>query len=116
MNAWMNRFSTARTTITRGLMAAMVGATLVGAPMFASTATAQSAGKPHEEVVDVLRQRYAETPAFIALANGGAVLEVFTSPDKETWTIAITLPDGMSRVLAAGESWESVRLLVGQPI
>ncbi len=44
------------------------------------------------------------------------MLEVFTSPDKESWTIAITLPDGMTRVLAAGESWESVRLLVGQPI
>ena len=79
-------------------------------------AAAQSVGKPHQQVVDVLRQRYKEAPAFIGLASGGAVVEVFTSADGETWTIVMTLPNGMSQVLAAGESWEAVKLLVGQPI
>ena len=107
----------ARKTLTVGLMAAMLGTAVFGTTMLRpSQAEAQSIGKPHEQVVEVLRHRYKEAPAFIGLASGGAVVEVFTASDGETWTIVVTMPDGMSRVLAAGESWEAVKLLVGQPI
>ena len=117
MNALTTPISKARKALTLGLMAATAGAAMLGAVSLGSSeAAAQSVGKPHQQVVKVLRDRYDEAPAFIGLATGGAVVEVFTSEDGSTWTIVMTLPNGLSSIIAAGESWESVKMLVGQPI
>ncbi len=49
----------------------------------------------------------------IGLTGNGSVIELFTTGDGSTWTIVITSPDGLSRVVAAGESWMSTRALAG---
>lgn len=56
-------------------------------------------------VVKALASTYAEAPRALGITADGAVLELFTTGDGETWTIMVTLPNGMSRVIATGEHW-----------
>lgn len=57
-------------------------------------------------VLAYLGRRYAEAPAATGLADNGATLEVLTTPEGETWTIILTMPDGTSCLIAAGEAWQ----------
>ncbi len=117
MSTLTNRFAKTRKSVFRGLAAPALAVLLFGAmPPASNLALAQSAGSPHEAVVEVLRDRHGEAPAFIGLASDGAIIEVFTSKSGETWTIVRTRPDGVSQVVAIGEFWEDVTTLVGQPI
>ena len=50
--------------------------------------------------------RFSEAPVAIGLTREGHVMEVFSSPDGETWTIVITLPNGTSCMIGAGKHWE----------
>ena len=54
-----------------------------------------------------LEQSYAERPVAMGLTNKGAVLEVFASKHG-TWTFLITMPSGLTCVVASGESWETL--------
>ena len=44
----------------------------------------------------------------MGLANNGGVIEVLRATDQATFTIIIPMPDGISCMIAAGESWESL--------
>ena len=64
---------------------------------------------------DILKQlsvRYSEAPAAIGLSSTGSMLEVLTSPSGGSWTVLMTMPNGTSCLVAAGENWESVKPLV----
>ena len=69
----------------------------------------------HKEVAERLANGFSEVPIAIALSSDGNVIEVFTRGDRATWTIVVTKPDGMSCVVAAGETWESLRELPSGP-
>lgn len=57
-------------------------------------------------VLDQLSNRYSEAPVAMGLATNGAVLEVLSSGEGTSWTIILTGADGISCVLATGESWQ----------
>lgn len=57
------------------------------------------------ELVEYLGQRAHEVQSALALANNGSLLEVFTTDDRSTWTIFLTMPNGISCVIGAGETW-----------
>lgn len=64
---------------------------------------------------DVLKQlsvRHSEAPAAMGLSSTGGMLEVLTSPTGGSWTILMTMPNGVSCLVAAGENWESVEPFV----
>ena len=64
---------------------------------------------------DILKQlsiRYSEAPAAMGLSSTGGMLEVLTSPAGGSWTIVMTMPNGVSCLVAAGENWESVKPFV----
>ena len=44
----------------------------------------------------------------MGLSNNGGVVEILTSPKGVTWTIIITMPNGMSCLVAAGKNWEEM--------
>ncbi len=58
-------------------------------------------------VLDQLSNRYSEAPVAMGLATNGSVLEVLTSGEGTSWTIILTGADGISCVLATGESWQA---------
>jgi hypothetical protein len=70
-----------------------------------ATAIAQSSCLPHGKLVDLLDGRYSEQRIAMGLETAGRLIEVFTSDDGGTWTIAFTTPDGASCVIAAGNNW-----------
>ncbi len=55
-----------------------------------------------------LEGKFSEAPVAIGLTNTGAVLEVLTSDEGRSWTILVTMPDGNTCLVAAGEAWKSV--------
>ncbi len=64
---------------------------------------------------DVLKQlsvRHSEAPAAMGLSSTGSMLEVLTSPAGDSWTVIMTMPNGMSCLVAHGENWESVKSFV----
>ncbi len=85
--------------------AVFVFALLIG---FQAPASAQAACAPHAEVTKQLANGHSENPVGIGLANNGAVVEVFSSSDGSSWTIIMTMPNGMSCLVTAGEYWESL--------
>ena len=60
------------------------------------------------DVLNGLHGTYTETPSAMGLSNTGGVVEILTSPKGDTWTIIITMPNGLSCLIAAGENWEKM--------
>ena len=85
------------------LLAALVAAFLWAAPAAAQYPCAERSG-----IIDDLATKYSEAPVAMGLVNNGGVIEVLATSDGTTWTIIITMPNGVSCILAAGESWEAI--------
>ncbi len=89
-------------------IAAYLGLTLVPALTLGSfEAAAQSACSPRTEVVGHLAKKYGEAPVAIGVTNKGGLVEVLTSGDGNTWTIIVSMPNGTSCMVAAGEGWRT---------
>ncbi len=63
---------------------------------------------PRADVVQRLTDSYGETRKGIGIARQGAVMEVFASDDTGTWTITVTLPNGVTCLIASGQSFETL--------
>ena len=61
---------------------------------------------PREVVLEMLGESYGETRQSIGLGAQGQVMELFASETSGTWTIALTLPNGITCLMAAGEAYE----------
>ena len=72
----------------------------------ALASTAQCA--PRERVVERLASTYGETRQSIGLGARGAVIETFASSDTGTWTITVTMPNGVTCLIASGQSFETL--------
>lgn len=99
-------------------MLRLVAVTVIGVITVISNGAAarQPACTERSEVISHLAKKYAESPVAIGLANNGGVIEVLSSNKGSSWTIVITMPNGMTCMIAAGESWESVpRVAKAQP-
>ncbi len=80
-----------------------------------ASASAQSVCKTHPEMAEKLKSRNSEAPVAIGLADNAGVVEVFSTGDGSTWTMVLTMPDGMSCVMATGEAWEHLTWTVLYP-
>ncbi|MEC9345168.1 MAG: hypothetical protein VYB54_03005 [Pseudomonadota bacterium] len=76
--------------------------------LFSATAMAQMACTARPDVLGKLARTYSEAPVAMGLAANGAIIEVLSSKEGQSWTIILTRPDGLSCVMAAGESWQPV--------
>ncbi len=94
------------TAVLRGLAAVALAVALVVG--FRATASAQSLCTTRAQVTKQLDNRYSEAPVAIGLSRNGGVVEVFSTSDGSTWTMIITMPDGTSCMMAAGEAWENL--------
>lgn len=60
-----------------------------------------------------LSSNYDEAPVAMGVTASGRVLEVVAS-DHGSWTIIVTMPNGIACGIASGESWESVLPLINK--
>lgn len=68
------------------------------------------------EVLKHLSSEYSEAPVAMGLANNGGVVEILSSKAGQSWTIILTLPNGVSCLIAAGENWEAIpAVALGEP-
>jgi hypothetical protein len=75
----------------------------------ASTVAAQNANCAARAVVlETLAGKYGENRRSIGLAPQGQVVEVFASAQTGTWTITVTRPDGLTCMIASGQSYETL--------
>ncbi len=83
--------------------------------MINDAAAAEALCAPRADILEVLNDSHDEAPRAIGLASNGGVVEVLTTVTGSTWTIIVTLPNGMSCMIAAGESWmDAAPQLAGQ--
>lgn len=59
-------------------------------------------------VIDRLATKYGETRQSIGLGENNAVVEVFASLETGSWTITVTVASGMTCIVAAGQSFETL--------
>jgi hypothetical protein len=80
-----------------------------GLILAAHAALAQGAQcAPRDTVTAALGGKYGETRRGIGLAGQGAVMEVYAADATGTWTILMTLPNGMSCMIASGQGYEAI--------
>ena len=95
--------------ITGAVFGALFAATILLADAIAAKPAAAdetlSIWNDRKVVVEALAETYAEQPRALGITADGAVLELFTAGEGETWTITVTLPNGQSRIIATGEHW-----------
>lgn len=65
-------------------------------------------------VLDYLSAKYAEKPVAMGVAANGGLIEVLTSNEGSTFTIIVTMPEGETCMVAAGESWESLPTMLAK--
>ena len=88
--------------------------TLVSAFALTAAAGSESSATPSRNcstranVLNHLANKYSEAPVAVGMAENGGVIEVLTSTEGGTWTIIITMPDGTSCMVAAGEDWKQL--------
>ena len=67
------------------------------------------------EIAKQLSSKYSEAPVAFGLQSNGNLLQVYFSPEKDTWTVVSTTPAGMSCIVAAGKRWESLPIIKSDP-
>ena len=91
------------------------GIAILAASLAASAAQAGEKCAPRPQVIERLVSGYGETRQSIGLGGEQQVIETFAAAETGTWTIIVTLPTGMSCVIAAGEAFENVAGTVPAP-
>ncbi|KPD13549.1 hypothetical protein [Phaeobacter sp. 11ANDIMAR09] len=77
--------------------------------MAASPALAQGRNcAPRDVVVERLASKYGESRQAIGIGQQGMVMETFASAESGSWTITVTMPTGMTCLMASGQSFEAL--------
>lgn len=59
-----------------------------------------------DQVIASLGETYGETRRSYGLGQNNQVVELYASKDSGTWTLLLTLPDGRSCLMAAGNAFQ----------
>ncbi|MBW4981820.1 hypothetical protein KZZ07_04615 [Mameliella sp. CS4] len=63
---------------------------------------------PRDQVIDRLATKYGETRQSMGLGANNAVMEVFASIESGSWTITVTMANGITCLVASGQSFEEL--------
>ncbi|MCZ6588543.1 MAG: hypothetical protein O7B98_02085 [Alphaproteobacteria bacterium] len=99
-------------SIIAGLVLSVVASsgTTVAAQQNENSCTDRSSALSH------LSKNYQEQPVAMGLASSGGVVEVLTNDKGSSWSIIVTLPTGVTCLVASGEGWEALRPIVSGKI
>ncbi len=65
----------------------------------------------HKQITDRLATMFSELRIGIGMGGDGNVVELFAS-EQGSWTILVTFPRGLTCLIAAGESWQSIPRII----
>ena len=80
----------------------------LSAPTGIAEETVKSTCESRDTVLSFLSDKYSEAPVAMGVSKNGGLVEVLTSGAGSTFTIIVTMPNGRTCMVAAGEGWESV--------
>ena len=97
-----------RTILTVGVILLTLGLAAI-APAAQGQTLAQDTTHcaPRDRVVERLAGTYGETRRSIGLGANNAVMELFASDASGSWTITVTLPNGLTCLVASGQAYEA---------
>lgn len=76
---------------------------LIGAALFSTSAIAEeNPCAPREIVVQTLLEEFSETPRYAGLNGDNSIVEMFASDDTGTWTLLVSMANGISCLVASG--------------
>lgn len=87
-------------TLAMGLLA-------LAAQQVSAETTRRNCG-PRDAVVTRLAEGFGESRQSIGIGANNSVVEVFASKDSGSWTITVTLPNGMTCLVASGQAFEAL--------
>ncbi|MEP5155588.1 hypothetical protein [Planktotalea sp.] len=90
--------------------------TMIGALGFgilalaATTGFAQSARNcaPRDVIVERLAEKYGEARQSVGLGANNSMVEVFAANETGTWTITVTMANGLTCLVASGQNYETL--------
>lgn len=71
----------------------------------ATTAEARQVCDKRTDVLTQLSKKYAEKPTAVGVTANGGIVELLSEKDGKTWTLIVTMPNGISCLIAAGSDW-----------
>lgn len=63
---------------------------------------------PRDKVIQRLATGYGETRQSMGLGADNAVMEVFASEETGSWTITVTMANGITCLVASGQAFENL--------
>ncbi|WP_108661055.1 hypothetical protein [Acuticoccus kandeliae] len=81
----------------------LLAAGIASAVLMGPATGGQVVCKDRNEIIEILARKFGETQRSFGLQNNKCILELYTSPSG-TWTALVTLPNGRSCVVGAGEA------------
>ncbi len=63
---------------------------------------------PRDVVLAALADRYGETRRGLGIAGDDKVMELFASEETGTWTLTLTMADGVTCMMASGQGFQPV--------
>jgi hypothetical protein len=70
---------------------------------------------PRESVIDRLADGFGETRQSVGLGANNVVVETFASSETGTWTITVTMPTGLTCLVASGQAFETASVALPAP-
>ena len=91
-------------------MKRLLTASALSLSFLATGAGAQSAANcaSRDVVVERLASGFGETRQSLGLGSNNVVIEVFASNQTGTWTITVTMPNGVTCLVASGNAFEAL--------
>lgn len=94
----------------RTIALSALAVTLAGA-----AAAQNNACAPRDQVVERLASKYGETRQSMGLGSNNAVMEIYASDETGTWTITVTMTNGMTCLVASGDAFEPLEEALAIP-
>ncbi len=76
------------------------------APVLAQAQTPANCA-PRDVVTERLADRFGEARRMIGIASNNTVVETYASDETVSWSITVTLPNGLTCLVAAGEAFQA---------
>ncbi len=75
--------------------------------LFSGEVVAAPQCNDRDSMLEHLENKYKEAVVGMGVTPSGALIELITSEKGETWTIVLSMGNGVTCLLASGENWKS---------